>query len=102
MTDSSPAARARRAQAFGARIDADGADPILPCRRHWIEVQLLDAEGRPAAGEVYRIVDPDGVTHEGALDGNGIVRLTDLSPGVCQIGFPARDRAVWGPLATGA
>ena len=50
---------------------------------------MFDEDDRPLAGEPYWIRLPDGVVREGRLDVNGLVRLTDIPCGVCQVKVPA-------------
>jgi len=64
----------------------------------WIEVKLVNEQGKPVPGEAYRIILPDGETvAEGTLDEKGFVRIDYIDPGTCRIGFPNLDEKVWHP-----
>lgn len=63
----------------------------------WVEIELTDALGAPAAGQKYHVVCPDGSTRSGSLDGKGWAGHYDIEPGgdgLCKVHFPglARDR----------
>jgi len=59
-----------------------------PKLKTWIEIQLVDASGRPRAGEPYVLLLSDGKTQEGTLDATGSVRVSGIDPGACRITFP--------------
>ncbi len=61
----------------------------------WIEIELVDDNGEPVAGEKYRIVLPGGTVREGRLDARGRARLDELDPGNCEVSFPDRDGREW-------
>jgi hypothetical protein len=64
----------------------------------YIEIKLEDTEGRPVAGESYKVTLPDGQTvAEGTLDQNGFARIDGVDPGQCQVTFPNMDKTVWDP-----
>ncbi|MCO5169074.1 MAG: hypothetical protein M9894_22250 [Planctomycetes bacterium] len=58
----------------------------------WIEVELLDYDDGPVAGEPYRVTLPGGEVREGALDARGRARLDLIPAGTCVIEFPERDQ----------
>lgn len=64
-------------------------------RTAWIEIELVDEEGTPVAGEKYRIELPDGSIREGVLDANGRAHIDGLDPGICTIAFPNLDASEW-------
>lgn len=75
--------------------------PLAPEEAPWISVQLSD-DRRGIAREKYRIELPDGTVREEELDGNGFVRIDDISRGICKISFPEihlnpRDGPDWPP-----
>lgn len=55
---------------------------------HWIEVQLVDKDGKPVRNEKYWIQLSDGTVKEGYLNAQGKVRLEDIPAGNCRIRFP--------------
>lgn len=72
--------------------------------RTWIEVELLDDEGRPVPYERYWIKLPDGTVRQGRLDAEGRVYVGNLDEGRCEIRWPDLDAAATGeePDATSA
>ncbi|HAV64562.1 MAG TPA: hypothetical protein DCY13_19615 [Verrucomicrobiales bacterium] len=62
----------------------------------WIEIELLDEDNEPVAGEAYRVKLPDGETvAEGTLDEKGRARVEGFEPGQCEVTFPNLDKSVW-------
>ncbi len=68
----------------------------------WVEIVLVDDEGRPAAGEPYRVRLPDGSVAEGRLGFSGVLRLQGFDPGECEVSFPELHRDSWERLEEGA
>jgi hypothetical protein len=62
----------------------------------WVEIELLDGDGQPVAGEPYAIDLPDGRVVEGRLDARGVAGFYDLDAGVCAVRFPRLDGAAVG------
>jgi uncharacterized protein (DUF2345 family) len=58
----------------------------------WVEVELVDEAGKPAAGAPYEVVLADGEVCEGTLDGNGKARVESLVGGPCRVSFPELER----------
>ncbi len=65
--------------------------------KSWVEVKLMNHEGRPAVGERYRLLLASGETIEGVLDDNGTARVDGVSPGACQVSFPDLEDDDWSP-----
>ncbi len=62
----------------------------------WIEIELVDENGDPIAGERYRMTLPDGTTvAQGRTDEKGVARVKGVDPGECQITFPDLDGEAW-------
>lgn len=61
----------------------------------FIEIELVDEEGNPVAGEDYEVKLPDGSVVDGSLDANGVARVSGIDPGTCQITFPNLDTSAW-------
>lgn len=61
----------------------------------WIELELIDSDGKSVPNEPYKITMPDGSIKYGTLDANGKARIEKLQPGTCQVTFPNRDQEVW-------
>jgi len=70
-------------------------DPILPCQppKCWIEIEVLEEDGSPAAGEPYRIQLPDGEMREGEIGQTGMVRFDGIACGICKVWFPGTEEA---------
>ncbi|MGE5693622.1 MAG: hypothetical protein ACM3YF_07580 [Candidatus Zixiibacteriota bacterium] len=62
----------------------------------WIEIELMDEDDQPVAGEKYKITLPDGSVAEGTLDQKGFVRIEGIDPGSCKVAFPNLDKDAWG------
>jgi type VI secretion system secreted protein VgrG len=61
----------------------------------WIEIQLLDSDDQPLAGEPFEITLPDGSLASGTLDEDGLARLDGIEPGNCEVTFPRLDGRDW-------
>jgi hypothetical protein len=61
---------------------------------HWIEIELLDARGKPVAGEAYLIKLTDGSIREGNLDNHGRARWDGIEAGICAVWWPNRGSIV--------
>jgi hypothetical protein len=61
----------------------------------WVEIEMVDAVGKPVPNQKYRIKLPDGAWHEGVLDKKGQARFSDIDPGGCDISFPEIDGREW-------
>lgn len=61
----------------------------------WIEIELVDAGGKPMAEEAYWIKPPDGDPIEGKLDKDGRAYIDDITAGFCIVKFPGIDKADW-------
>jgi hypothetical protein len=56
---------------------------------HWIEIELVWADGKPAGDELYLIVTPDGQEFRGITDARGRARVDGIArDGQCQVSFP--------------
>ena len=64
---------------------------VLSCQKCWVEVELLDDDSKPVAGEAWWIKLPDGNVREGKLDANGRVKLEGIPCGECIVRFPRCD-----------
>jgi hypothetical protein len=78
----------------------DAAPPpnvASPQKKHFVAIQMVDAEGKPVAGEDFKITLPDGTVQEGTLDTKGKARIDGLDPGTCKVTFPNLDKDSWEP-----
>ncbi len=64
-------------------------------KKAWIEIILVDAEGKPMPGVRYRITPPGGAPVEGRLNEHGQAGLYQIEPGNCKITFPDLDKEAW-------
>ncbi len=65
-------------------------------KKHWVEIVLVDSDGKPVPSEPFRVTVPDGTVAEGTLDEKGYARVDGIDPGTCQVTFPALDKDYWG------
>ncbi|MBK8258038.1 MAG: hypothetical protein IPK82_35900 [Polyangiaceae bacterium] len=66
--------------------------PIQPVKKTWIEVELLDEDGKPVATDLLLTL-PDGTKK--TLPIEGFVRIDNIDPGTCDIQFPKIDAREW-------
>lgn len=71
--------------------------PAEPEPEHWIEIELLDDEGKPVAGERWFVELPDGSQKSGRTDGQGRARVDGVDPGTAKVSFPDLDRKSYEP-----
>ena len=66
-------------------------DPVLPCQKKtWVEVRLIDTDGKPIANEPFRIEMPDGSVHQGTTDAEGLGGVELIAPGEGVLSLPNR------------
>jgi uncharacterized Zn-binding protein involved in type VI secretion len=70
---------------------------VSPNKTSWVEIELVDDQEQPVAGETYHVRLSDGSLFIGTLDGRGQARIEGIDPGSCQITFPDRDKDSWNP-----
>ncbi|HTO92221.1 MAG TPA: type VI secretion system tip protein VgrG [Candidatus Sulfotelmatobacter sp.] len=61
----------------------------------WIEVELVDENKKPVAGEPYEVELPDGSIATGTTGADGVARIEGVDPGSCKVRFPKRDKGAW-------
>jgi hypothetical protein len=64
-------------------------------KKTWVEFEVVDMEGNPAAGRKYLVMLPDGSLHEGTLGKTGVVRFENIDPETCVFSLPDLDREAW-------
>ncbi len=77
-----------------------GTQTSAQSQKTWIEIELVDAQGKPVPNERYRIQAPDGQFHTGQLDSSDRARISGIDPGECLVCFPDIDAREWGPAAS--
>lgn len=83
--------------AFAAGVESEPSTTESRRINTWIEIELVDEDGLPIAGERYRVTAPDGEQFEGTVDGNGRAKVWGVEPGTCKISFPDLDSEAWRP-----
>ncbi len=69
-------------------VDANDAAPVRE-QLAWVEVRLLDEEGKPIPGNACRITLADGQVHALRTDAQGLIRIAGLAhPDPCEVLFP--------------
>jgi hypothetical protein len=71
--------------------------PLAAKELTWVEIQLVDAGGKPVPGMAYEIKLPDGSVQSGKLDALGKARREEIIPGQCEVRFPELDGGDWKP-----
>jgi hypothetical protein len=62
----------------------------------WIEIELVDEQGKPVPGVRYEIGRPNGTPlSTGRLDDLGLARVDGIPAGEYQVGFPDLDGKAW-------
>lgn len=64
---------------------------------HYIEIELLDDEGKPIADEAYFVELPDGSSKSGRTDAKGFARIDGVDPGTAKVTFPDLDKKSYNP-----
>jgi hypothetical protein len=70
---------------------------VEPEKKHWIQIEMVDKEGKPVHGEDFKITLPNGTLIEGSLDEHGRSRIEGIDPGNCIVTFPNLDKDCWEP-----
>jgi type VI secretion system secreted protein VgrG len=91
--------KAEQAKTKSGKYGSTAVKPYKPDpeKKSWLEIKLVDKEGRGLAGERYRVELPDGSVTEGSLDDKGEARIVGIDPGQCSVTFPDRDGKAWKP-----
>lgn len=65
-------------------------------KQDWIEIVLVDMDGKPVPGVKYRITPPGGgEPKEGVLNDFGQGGYYDIEAGTCKVSFPDLDKDAW-------
>lgn len=64
-------------------------------KKDWIEIILVDMDGKPVPNVRYRITPPSGAPVEGRLNEHGQAGLYQIEPGNCKVTFPDLDKDAW-------
>lgn len=71
------------------------ADEDKKKKTSWIEIEMVDEDGKPVTGQTYKVTLPDDSVAEGTLDEKGIARIEGFEPGSCKVTFPRLDKDAW-------
>jgi hypothetical protein len=93
----SPSPAGSPVQSCGSAPDPASNQTVSPDKKHWIQIEMLDKEGRPVKGEDFKLSLPDGTVIEGSLDDRGRSRFGGIDPGSCTVTFPNLDKDSWEP-----
>jgi hypothetical protein len=74
--------------------DAEALGP-QPEPTAWIEIELVDENGKPVQGVEYRIECEDGRVRTGTTNGYGRAREEGLHDGSCKVSFPKLNGPDW-------
>lgn len=81
--------------AGGAGSGGAGAEEAAK-KTHWIEIELVDEDGKPVAGEKYLVTLPNSeAAITGTTDEKGRARIDGIDPGNCKVTFPDLDKDAW-------
>jgi len=83
-------ARQREAAVTPSQLAREAAQQLT-----WIQIELVDAAGRPIPNEPYKVELPDGGIRQGALDAAGRAYIGEIKPGQCRVSFPDIDANEW-------
>ena len=77
------------------------ADQIKKARevKTWVEFEVINAEGKPAANLRFRCMLPDGSLQEGTLDSRGRARYEPIDDGNCFFDLIDLDHDAWEKIA---
>jgi hypothetical protein len=83
--------------AAGAKLGGISGDPNAsksPAKT-WVEIRLVDEDGKPVPNQKYTLKLPDGTARNGSLDEHGHARVEQIDPGTCLVSFPEIDAREW-------
>jgi hypothetical protein len=75
----------------------DQRAPVTDQVKTWIEIRLVDQDGKPVSHQSYELKLPDGSMRKGTLDEDGRARYDGIDPGNCTVCFPDIDGREWKP-----
>jgi hypothetical protein len=61
----------------------------------WIEIELVDSDGKPVCGADYAVICADSAVRRGTTDDKGRAREEGIVPGTCKVSFPKLDGPRW-------
>ncbi len=88
-------ARKERTFMQATATGSDSSDETKDEKKSWIKLKLVDEEGKPVPGELYKVTLPDGRVASGSLNEKGEAEVKGIDPGSCKITFPNLDKDAW-------
>ena len=76
-------------------VETGTGTSTAPTRLSWIEIVLLDPDGRPVPDAPYAVKLADGSTRQGRLNQVGFARLDGIPVGGCDVSFTTIDGREW-------
>ena len=73
------------------------AQPPAPTGPAWIEIEIVDLDGKPIAYQEVRVTDAGGAVHSRYCDTKGLIRIDGIRAGQCQVTLPDLDGSSWEP-----
>ena len=92
----SSVAEADAAERSSSTVDQEEQKEQEKQETTWLEIELLDEDGEPAAHEKYKVIDSAEKEKTGTLDGNGYTKVEGLKPGSCKVIFSELNEDAWG------
>lgn len=83
--------KAAGAEADSGASSGSGGGVVQPCASSttFIEIALVDDEGKPVKDGRYMLVTPDGNERQGKTDAKGVARIEGIQEGICKVSFPS-------------
>ena len=69
--------------------------PPGPDELTWVEIELVDLDGKPVPGRKYKVTLSSGIERVGSLNNQGLARIESIDPGSCKVSFPDIDGREW-------
>lgn len=80
---------------YGSNAPVATAPEKAKEKKDWIEIILVDLDGKPVPNVRYRITPPNGAPVEGRLNEHGQAGLYQIEAGNCKVTFPDLDQEAW-------
>lgn len=97
FTETASQAATQQAQTTTTPLQDEQAAQEQPAAEetHFIEIELVDDDGKPVANASYVIELPDGSQRTGRTDGEGKAKITGIDPGTAKVSFPDFDKTAY-------
>jgi hypothetical protein len=80
---------------FAGVAAAEAVEATVEEEPTWIEIELIDAFGKPIKDEKFIITSPDGEEYTGKTDEKGLAKIDGIVDGWCKVSFPNMDKDIW-------